>query len=354
MTMLPFPSASPHFASTSMKRSLSLLEGSGEKARPDKRQRTTVSDRNKSMFFWLIQCFILFLLSQIQPEVVKSHAKIARALGAPSPCPSNEANEPSSAVAAHWGTKSDKQRKEILSKAHVDAERFLREKGMWDKLANVLTRHFTMTLPATTSASSDAQEQEEAKPSVVSVVPSSCSSAPSTQDETVDDIIDIIVNAFVEKNERGAAVPDAAISSTKDASNHALSHVVSTESLVSTSHALAESPKQQQQPKEKKPEMKITLVPNPLLSVPHPLDDAVTPMETPSSTPLPQPTRSSITAKLHVRVPMPFVSRNADDAAHVAPVSPLSNGGSSSRASPTPVPAWCLADPAAYFANELV
>lgn len=264
--------------------------------------------------------------------MIKTHANFCRALDVNQ---TEESYDSSTSAANHWGKKSCNQRKEFLGKVHCSAERFLRERGVWESVATVLERHYTMTLHAQDDIKATTTRSKEEEPCVTPVqVPSTTAATTVEQEEDaydVNDIVDQIVSHMCADDE---AVPEPAVAAAPTPlaptsaimeTASALAKVVSTPSLsavAETAHAATES---MQEP----PVMEITMVPNPLFSVPNPLDD-IQPDATPSKSVKPDVMPLQITTRLHVQVPSRISVVSNDGSASpnpeqdAIPVSPLS------------------------------
>uniref|UniRef100_A0A7S3L8R0 Uncharacterized protein n=1 Tax=Amphora coffeiformis TaxID=265554 RepID=A0A7S3L8R0_9STRA len=264
--------------------------------------------------------------STFQTDILKSHARISQALAA---VPNVEAPSASFSVAKHWQKKSAADRRDALGKAHSTAHRYLEERGVWEGVAQILDRHFTMSAvsPPTQSVvdTETSVEQTEAPISSRDV------------DHIVDDVVSGLADSHSEKTPvKPLSLPDiTAIPKTATETADALAQALSSPDVVP-----------------------ISSVPNPLLtSVPNPLAAFQT-TSFPDMTPIKAPSSSSQKAAARVStcsldVPMEvFSHQNKDEEDAVVPVSPLSNGGFQSTPPVTPsVPVWSLNE-VTFFADE--
>lgn len=283
----------------------------------------------------------------MKSNVFKIHANFAKVLDAPLNTNRDEMAVPARSVVDHWGNKSNKERKEFLGKAHVDAQRFLSQRGVWDSVAQVLERHFTMTLAQEREAPT---AQPESTCSSSSITSQPYANTTATQQD-VDDIIDNVMSAMCKENATEDeqanidVVPDAEVTSCSPATiktAHALAKVVSTTSLKGTETAnvlantMSATTRTEQQNQGEEPSMEISMVPNPLSPVPNPLST------------LSGPAACNQSTALYVSVPVAVVSSDESTSGIVAPVSPLSDTEYSDRASP---PVWCL-DEVTYYGDD--
>ena len=138
-----------------------------------------------------------------------------------------------------------------MAQAHVQAQRILSEKGVWDGVAKILERHFSLMLAPVEHNAPESIPDSALSTNVVKSAESKIESQKAVPKSTVSAVPDMIEAKSV--NQR---------------TTNSLTKTLSVPSLASateTAHALAEA-------MLTKPLMEIKLVPNPLSdSVPNPL-----------------------------------------------------------------------------------
>ena len=221
-------------------------------------------------------------------------------------------------VADLWKKKSASDRQASLSKAHSTAHRYLQERGVWEDVAQVLDRHFTMSLAEPQPVDLDLEQPEE----------------PVSSTE-VDQIVDHVVSSVVESDEKVTPVTP-----------HSIPDITSIpKTATETADALALALSSPAAPIYSVPNPLITSVPNPLAAYQTTSFPTMSPIDVPSSSKKPAPRVSTCS----LDIPMEVFSQEEEDT--VVPVSPLSHGGD--RYSSTSVPFWSLNE-ITFFADEKV